>query len=505
MRTSVLTVLALLGLTSGALAQAPLSAIDWLSEGVASDALPTVSPQEEAVSGGAAVGEITVTSLDAVSTDAVGLLPASVAGLPRDLWGDTPSNELARLLRNVDTGRLPALQDLLFTLLLAELDPPADSDPTGKLFLARIDKLMALGAVEQAQAMLERAGPDNAARFTRWFDASLLTGTEDTACARLRAAPNLSNDLPARIFCLARGKDWDAAALTLETGRALGEMTGAQDAALTRFLDPDLFEGAPPLPVPSNPSPLMFRLFEAIGESLPTTTLPLAFSQADLRSNTGWKAQIEAAERLARSGALAGNKLLGLYTERLPAASGGVWDRVGAVQRFDIVLTAGAAGVAGTVLPHTWAAMQSVGLEAVFANLYAERLNDLEFTGDAAALAFRMALLARDYRKAAEAHSPVDAEERFLRAIALGDMSGMSPHQEVARAIADGFRNSTAPGHTQPQDLGAALLHAINTLAEGARGDVNRLSEAITTLRALGFEDAARRAALQVMILDRRG
>ena len=121
--------------------------------------------------------------------------------------------------------------------------------------------------------------------------------------------------------------DWNAAALTLKTAEALGFVTGEQSALLERFLDPEIEDGAAPLPPPSRPSPLVWRMMEAIGEPMPTNTLPVAFAQADLRANAGWKQQIEAAERLARTGAVAPNRLLGLYTERRPAASGGVWDR----------------------------------------------------------------------------------------------------------------------------------------------------------------------------------
>ena len=87
--------------------------------------------------------------------------------------------------------------------------------------------------------------------------------------------------------------------------------------------------------MPKHITPLIFRMREAIGEPLPTPPLPRAFANADLRPITGWKPQIEAAERLAVSGAIDENRLLGLYTERLPAASGGVWERVDAMQEFD--------------------------------------------------------------------------------------------------------------------------------------------------------------------------
>ena len=42
-------------------------------------------------------------------------------------------------------------------------------------------------------------------------------------------------------------------------------------------------------------------------------------------------------------------------------------------------------------------------------------------------------------------------------------------------------------------------------MTDGARGDLNKLSDAIALFRAVGLEDVARRAALQAMILDRRG
>ena len=82
---------------------------------------------------------MTVSELGHPSLDAVGLFPASVTGLSSDLWGSSASLDLAQRLRAKRTEILPALQDLLYDLLLAELDPPVDSGPQPVLFLARID------------------------------------------------------------------------------------------------------------------------------------------------------------------------------------------------------------------------------------------------------------------------------------------------------------------------------------------------------------------------------
>ncbi len=494
---------------SGALAQAPMSAIDWLSDSLTETESVAALPPEPEVTGGAATEVITVTPLGELSSDAVGLLPISVTGLPRDLWGETSSAELADALARLDTDLVPALQELLFTLLLAELDPPADTDPSARLFLARIDTLLAMGAVEQAQALLDRAGTDRPALFRRWFDTSLLTGTEDTACTRLRGNPDLSPTLPARIFCLARGGDWDAAALTLDSGRALGELTHEQEALLNRFLDLEGFDEAAPLRPPSRPTPLEFRLYEAIGEAMPTTNLPLAYAHADLSDTSGWKAQIVAAERLARSGAITENQLLGIYTERLPAASGGVWDRVEAVQRFEIALASRDPGAVAAALPAAWRAMTLQSLEPVFARLYAPSLSALPLTGEAASLAFRIALLSQRYEAVAAGHAPKSDEERFLIGLARGDLADAIPPNPVAQAIADGFAASAPPPTLarliQADQLGAAILSAIDMGSQAASGDLDQLADAIALFRSVGLEATARRMGLQLMLLDHRG
>ena len=506
------TVGGLIGLgLSVAQAQSPLSAIDWLNQ------LPTVEapiapviPQEPAVSKGITSHTITVTPLDAPSSDAVGLLPRSVSGLPAKFWGPSTTEELADLLNDIDsTDLLPATRDLLFTILLAELDAPIDSTGVGAFFLMRIDTLARLGAVESAQALLLRAGADSPDRFNRWFDLSLLLGTENAACEQLKTSPGLTTSLAARVFCLARTGDWNAAALSFGTARALGQIGEDEEALLLRYLDDDLSDSSERLATPIAPTPLTFQLFEAIGEPLATTTLPIAFAHADLRANTGWKAQIEAAERLARKGAIPANKLLGLYTENRPAASGGVWNRVAALQAFDLSLASGSEDAIAKSLPVAWAEMQGEGLEPVFAEIYSDRIKDIPRSGAVGALAFRMALLTKYYETAAQQFQTTLPEENFLKAVAQGDLSPVKPIGERMEAIQEGFTaKEISPRFQSLLDdgaLGAALLQGIALLGDGARGDVAKLSEAITLFRMMGLEDVARRASLQVMILDQRG
>jgi len=491
-----------------AVAAPPLSAIDWLSESLAAP-LARPGPGDIAVS--ALPEAVTVAPLAAARPDAVGLLPPAVSGLPRNLWGPGSAVDIAARLA-VDAGSLtPALRELFTRILIAEVDPPSDAGQPSRLLVARLDALLMLGALDEAAAMLDRAGAEDPALFRRAFDVGLLTGREAGACRLLQRTPDLSPTFPARIFCLARAGDWSAASLTLETGRALRALTPAEDALLTRFIDDGLDDGAEPLPLPPRPSPLEFRLFEAIGEPVPTTTLPRAYAHADLRPTAGWKAQVEAAERLAAAGAIAPNRLLGLYTERRPAASGGVWDRIAAFQAFDRALGARDAEDVAATLGPAWDAMAEVDLEVVFAELFATELAEVPLTGAAGQLAWRLQLLSRGYEAAAAA-MPAGVEatrlDRVLADVARGIASDDPPDARAA-AIAAGFDAAGPParlaGLVEAGRLGEAILRAIALVNDGAAGDYAQLTDGLATLRLAGLEDTARRAALQILILDRRG
>lgn len=496
-----------------------MSAIDWLSSSVSPTALPPTSfaalppmPGEAPVSLGLATEAVSMRSLDKPSADGLGLLPAARTGLPQDLWGTTPEVQLAAMLRKERLDTLPVIQGFLMELLLAELDPPSARAAEGRnvLFLARIDRLLDLGALDQAMALMEQSSTPDPEIFRRQFDVALLLGQEDRGCEIMAGSPSVAPSFPARIFCLARRGDWTAAMLSFETGRALGQIDSAMAALLERFLDPELADGAEDLPLPNRPSPLTFRLMEAIGQPMATTTLPVAFAQADLRANSGWKAQLEAAERLTRMGVLDPNQLLGLYTQDRAAASGGVWSRVSSISQLDTAISAQDLAAISRLLPAAWAAMQDQELEPALAAMFAEPLAKLALTGEARQLAFRLALLTPEFETAAQTHVPADLDEKLLIAVARGQTAGVPAQDQLGLVLKRVFDAlpATAPepySPMVPERLGEALLAAIDDISEGAKGDYRRLEAGLRLLRAAGLERVARRAALELVVLERRG
>ena len=499
-------------------ADTPLTAIDWLSQSVAVPVVvagsnasprPVVPVGEQPVANDARPADVTVTVLGGTNLDAVGLLPSVVTGLPRNLWGLGLTQEIAGNITVERTGALPALRQLMVTVLLAEADPPMDSTGDGRLLLARVDKLLSLGALDQAQSLLSAADATEPALFQRAFDVALLTGTEDSQCKVLLETPSLAPTFPARIFCIARAGDWAAAALSLRTGVTLGDVPPEEQALLERFLDPELFDGQPALPRPARITPLNWRMFEAVGEPLSTANLPIAFAHADLSDQSGLKAQIEAAERLASAGAIAPNQLLGLYTQDDPAASGGVWDRVIAFQDFDAALAAKDAMRVTATLQPAWLAMEGQQLEVTFATLYAERLMAMKLQGATGMLAFEIGMLSPFYATFAADWQTTDTRALFLKGLAAGSVAGLVAPDGMGRAIAPAFTAITLAPESeallQGGRLGEALLLAIDQISRGVTGELRGVTDGLSLLRHVGLEDVARRTALQLMLLERRG
>lgn len=466
-----------------------------------------ITPQrfETPVSPGAHVPTVTVAPLDQKARRIIGLVPASVTGLSEDLWSGSDARALMTQLMDIPLLRLPAAQTLLYTVLLTEAKGPGD-DTAGEdlLTLARVDALMRFGAHDAALSLLDQAGvARDAAHFRAFMDLALLTGQEDTACAILSTSPHLAPSLSHRVFCAARQGDWPTAALLFDTGNTLNAFSDAQTAALERFLHPDAYEDAPPLARPAQMTPLLFRLHEAIGEPLPTGALPRPYAVADLRDLAGWKPQLEAAERLAVTGALSPNRLLGLYTARQAAASGGVWDRVRAVQRLETALRTRSGDAISKSLPDAWNAMQAVGLELIFADLFAEPLTRYQLSARAQEIATTMMLLSPDYAEAKLS----DDTDPFLVELARGSPETADSADLRHNAISRGFDPVNARHDltqmAQNGRMGEAILRALILLDDGAAGDPVALTQALATLRAFGLEDTVRRAALQILLLDK--
>lgn len=507
--------------SAGVRAAEPRSAIPWLSQSIAGHApeAPAAqdrTPDETAAEPGGP-GVITVTPLEEVSRDAVGLLSPDRTGFARDLWGPASALRVRGLTLAHDAGGVPEAQALFRRILLAETDPPRGSDAASSVLAARLDRLLEIGALEEAEALIERAGPATPELFRRWFDAGLLLDRADPPCEALRRNPQLSPTLPARVFCLARGGDWNAAEITLALGRELGVIAPEQERQLARFLDPALFEGAADPPPPQPFTALDFLLREAVGLPRPPGALPLAFLHGDLDAHAPMRVRIMAAERLVLAGAVPPALLFEAYRSGAPAASGGVWDRAAAVQALDEALAGDDPDLLGPVLLAADAALGARGLRVAMAQEYAPSLAAL----DAAALPrparralVETLLLGGRYQAARVAAGPAP-DPGLAGPLSVAGVTATPPEIEgdLLRAALTGLADRQPDGarETRLAEMlaegrqGEALLAALELTENGAETDPSALQAALFTLRRAGQDASARKIALQTLLLKGEG
>lgn len=480
---------------------APLSAIDWFKQSLTEKIEAPTDPSQIQ---GVETSIIDVSVLAPATPDSVGLISNAVSGFAPVIWSASKSNVLDDILTDMSIPHVPALSILLARLMLTEAEGP--QGPAGSFLESRVRTLTRLGDVEPALALLERADPEeNPDLFKQWADLKLLHGEDRDLCDVLGDRPNLSPGYDYLVYCLSRSGDWPTAATTLLAAEVLGELDPEMVLLITRYLDPEIFEGVPvEFETDQDLTPLQFRLLEGVGAPWPTDSLPLAFAHSDLRGHVGWRAQISAAERLARTGAVSENRLLGIYSANAPAASGGVFDRVADIQALDDALGATDTSAVAKALAASWNSFDDVGLRFVLANLYGDRLSQLNWESpEIAALAHELAMLSRTYQGVANRHWPTNHRQAFLDAIAIGPVATTTYEGVIPDAIRSGFSKSPSLRYTNllaRNADGEALLMAISSVAAGRDSFPSDIADAIAVFRVLGLSETARQFSLQLML-----
>ncbi len=445
--------------------------------------------------------DITVTSLSSINSNAVGLVSASNAGLPMDFWADAPADLIADLIAKQQRHKMPEAREFLNRLIVTELTPPRQSGTSVDMIVARIDWLLANGAVDAADALLTKAGPHHAGMFERWFDVKLMLGQPQEACEPLKKNSAISSDLSTKVYCLAQNFDWFSAELTLVSGRNLGAIDDQRADLLSMFLDPDLLEEMD-TPVIQNPKdPLEFAIREALALPRPTSGITLAQSLADLDDAAGWLAQLRAGENLARVGAIPAQYLQSLYTRNGRAsASGGVWERVKAVAQLDTAIANPDPVSACRTLRRAWNVMRDAQLLHVFAALYATPLASMTLPDDCAAIQYNTILLHPNYGALIFDIYELIPNDDILRAVVSNDFETMKSKSTIETAIKNAFLRDRISLLNPAQ----TILTAFRDITTGTESDPQRISHVIATLLDAGFTPEAQRLALQFVILERQ-
>ena len=171
--------------------------------------------------------------------NSVGIISTGITGIDPNVWNGLDEQTLSRKLELLPNLNFHSAQRFLKRILISETQPPTSSSKSlmsGKLyFLAKIDKLIEFGALDEAETIILQAPKMNRELFIRWQKISFVTGRLTSLCEVLKNNFDLSHDLSVRIICLKYLNDWQAAALTLSTASTLNLLNKSRENLLIYY------------------------------------------------------------------------------------------------------------------------------------------------------------------------------------------------------------------------------------------------------------------------------
>ena len=281
------------------------------TEGIAEASPGSVQQLEERV-----VDGLEIATLPALDTSRVGTMGETTGGFAGDLWQDSEGAFIVSLLGMLRSGteRVP---DLARRLLLTTADPPSDTldDWLG----LRIETLIALGLVDEAAALIQRAGRravEGVGRRGR-IDVLLLAGDSGEACREVRAQRDGDDDpyLDAvLVFCQRLDNSHAAAELSLSVLHDAGVEIDAGFLTLDRALATSTSVDPATL---GSVTPLMFAMMmdgaaEVSTDFLEQASLPVLRAIAG-RAELPATLRLAAAERATALGIMDPDALASLY------------------------------------------------------------------------------------------------------------------------------------------------------------------------------------------------
>jgi hypothetical protein len=458
---------------------APISAIDWLSQ-------PTLAPLTEKnvitpqTNTDKVVNEITTIELDLNRDEIYGLIPQEISGIPEDFWTEIDSDTLRQVLMSQPSSNLPSADDLLIRALLAKTRGNID------VMLVRVETLIDRGAVQAAFSLVKQSKIENIQSFALFAKTALLTNNVEKICIKLNGARHLSNNEALQVYCHLHSGSQKIAEINYVTLKALGAFRPTTSRLLAAHLNK---KNNNDFVLPEvnlvEITPLDFQMWAGVGQPISTTSLPVSFATYDLRETSSWLQKIQAAERLSIIGSLPGSTLLQTYTSDQVSTSGGIWDRVLAVQALHRALSDPAIDPTNE-LNTFWGTLQDKRLIAALARAWSARLLEFDTKARNNDFLFQMQILSRP-----------NAFPFEITMERLQTKNKLLP-TKVFKEIMNSFKKEILV----TKKFGAInTLRAMRLVSKALNGERPALLEAIILYQEMGLTPLAQQLALEYMII----
>ena len=281
-----------------------------------------VAPRIERAVPAAPRGEFLVEGLAAPELDAIGLSGRTEGGFDRPLWQGSDPELVSQLLADLPVVTLvPPLRELTRRLLLTG-SPPGGSEP-GRLLASRIERLVAMGDLEAAKAVVDHLPPPatDSVLARRAAEVALLLGDDQIACRVADSlGPTSGADFWAEIavYCRLVEDDRSGARLGLDLLREAGHNGDDAFFALASAMVDQT--GRPPLEDFAEPAAIHLALLALAGWPLPqdalTRAAPPVLAAVTRAPALAGADQLAAIEQAFLVGATSADRVAASYAEQ---------------------------------------------------------------------------------------------------------------------------------------------------------------------------------------------
>ncbi len=255
--------------------------------------------------------------LGKMNLNGIGLISIERTMFPDNLWSNSSEKVLAERLYQMPELSLATTNKIFKRLLTVDAQPPLNSigiKNMGYSFLiSRIDKLIQIGALDEAEEILNYIKNPSINFMKRKIEVALINGRLTKTCDLAERYPNFKGMLQFKIICLVQKNDWQAAALAFTVGASLKLLNEKEENLFLNFLDPDIQTDSSHRVSIEDLSPTSFYLLYGQNAIIVPNKFPHKYAYAFSRSDVSPELRIRSMEKLASKYIINSSTLFNLY------------------------------------------------------------------------------------------------------------------------------------------------------------------------------------------------
>ena len=292
-----------------------ISTSKWLNRKMENKPVFTVLPEKPKKN--SVISKVEESSLGNVNLNSIGLISAENTTFPASLWNRSDESILAKKITEIPELKLASTNKIFKRLLILDTEPPINAignKNMGSMFLiSRVDRLIEMGAIDEAETILDYIKNPNYDLLTRKIDIASITGRLQGTCKKIRRHFKSSDILKFKIICLAREGDWNAAAILFSVGSTLKLFSSTEKKLLLNFLDPEINVKIEEEEMKENLSPINFYLLLSRGSIFNTKDLPPKYAYNLSLVGNNLMERIQSSEKLVKNFSMNSHHLFSLY------------------------------------------------------------------------------------------------------------------------------------------------------------------------------------------------